>query len=362
MTFESLFEPLAFLRGPSMRNRFHLAPLTNRQSDPDGRLSEAEIRWLTMRAQSGFGFVMTAAAHVQEVGQGFSGQLGVFADRQLPGLSRLAERLHAAGALSAVQLHHAGARADRDLVAQPVSASDDPLSGARGLDLAEVQRLRDDFVAAAVRAERAGFDGVEIHGAHGYVIGQFLSSTSNRRTDRYGGGLENRNRLLFEIIDGVRSSCRREFQLGLRLSPERYGMKLAEVRETAAELLRQAKIDYLDLSLWDVFKEPVEEAFQGRPLLSWFTDLDRRGVRLGAAGAIMSPAQCQAVLAAGADFVTLGRAAILHHDYPDRVRADPGFAPVGLPVAVEHLEQEGLSPAFIDYLRGFNNFVAAAEA
>jgi 2,4-dienoyl-CoA reductase-like NADH-dependent reductase (Old Yellow Enzyme family) len=358
MTFDSLFEPLGFLRGPVMRNRFHLAPLTNQQSHADGRLSEAEIRWLAMRARSDFGFVMTAAAHVQAVGQGFRGQLGVFSDAQLPGLARLAEQLRAAGALSAVQLHHAGARADRDLVGQPVSASDDPQSGARGLSLDEVQRLRDDFVAAATRAEKAGFDGVEIHGAHGYVIGQFLSAASNRRTDRYGGELENRNRLLFEILDGVRSSCGRDFQLGLRLSPERYGMQLAEVRETAAQLMRQQRIEYLDLSLWDAFKDPVEEAFRGRPLLGWFTDLERYGVRLGAAGGIMTPAQCQAVLAAGADFVTLGRAAILHHDYPQRLRASGDFTPVALPVAAEHLEGEGLSAPFIDYLRSFRTFVA----
>jgi 2,4-dienoyl-CoA reductase-like NADH-dependent reductase (Old Yellow Enzyme family) len=355
--FDDLFTPLAFARGAPMKNRFHLAPLTNKQSHADGRLSEAEIRWLTMRAAGGFGFVMTAAAHVQPCGQGFPGQFGIFGDEHLPGLTGLAERLRAAGALGAVQLHHAGSRADRAVVGQLVSASDDPESGARGLSLAEVERLRDDFVSAAVRAEKAGFDGVELHGAHGYVITQFLSSAANRREDRYGGPLENRNRLLFEIIAGVRAACGRDFQLGVRLSPERYGVELAEMRETAAEILRQGQVDYLDLSLWDAFKLPVEEAFQSRPLLSWFTDLERGGARLGAAGAIMTPAQCLAVLEAGCDFVTLGKAAILHHDYPERLRRDPAFTPLSPPVTLEHLAKEGVSPPFVEYLRSFRRFV-----
>jgi 2,4-dienoyl-CoA reductase-like NADH-dependent reductase (Old Yellow Enzyme family) len=360
VSYETLFQPLAFARGPQMKNRFMLAPLTNKQSRPDGVLSEEEIRWLALRGQGGFGLVMTAAAHVQAVGQGFPGQLGVFDDRQLVGLSRLADEIRKTGARSAVQLHHAGARAPADLVGRPVAPSDDAESGARGLATAEVERLRDDFIAAAVRADRAGFDGVEIHGAHGYVVTQFLSAETNRREDRYGGSLENRSRLLFEIIEGVRAATRADFQLGLRLSPERFGVKLAEMREIAAQLFAEARIDYLDLSLWDVFKEPADEAFQGRTLLSWFTDLERGAVRLGAAGKLMTPEQCEALLAAGCDFVILGRAGILHHDFPEQVRRNPAFQPVPVPVAPAHLAREGVSPVFIDYLKSFKGLVAAA--
>jgi 2,4-dienoyl-CoA reductase-like NADH-dependent reductase (Old Yellow Enzyme family) len=361
--YKTLFEPLALARGPAMKNRFMVAPLTNRQSHADGRLSDEEIHWLTLRAKGGFGLVMTAAAHVQPVGQGFGGQLGVFDDAHLPGLSRLAEQLRAAGAVSSVQLHHAGARADAELVSTPVSASEEAASGARALTLSEVEQLRDDFIAGAVRAEKAGFDGVEVHGAHGYIITQFLSAASNRRTDRYGGSLENRTRLLFEIIDGVRAATGRDFQLGVRLSPERFGLELTEVREYAARLLREAKIDYLDLSLWDAFKEPAEEAFQGRSLLSWFTELERGKVRLGGAGKITTPEQCKAFIDAGCDFVMLGRTSILHHDYPERVRKDPQFLPAPTPVTAEYLASQGVSPAFVDYLRTFKTIVAeTAEA
>lgn len=358
MSVARLFEPLSLAHGPAMKNRFMLAPLTNQQSHPDGRLSDDEFKWLTMRAKGGFALTMTCAAHVQAAGQGFAGQLGIFGDQHLAGLTRLAAEIKANGSVAAVQLHHAGNRAPKDLVGTPVCPSDDPKSGARALTLAEVEKLRDDFIAAAKRAETAGFDGVEAHGAHGYILAQFLSSEVNRRDDRYGGSLENRARIVFEIIDGIRSQCRPDFQIGLRLSPERFGLKLAEIREVAAEVLRQGKIDYLDMSLWDVAKEPNEEAFQGRTLMSYFTELPRGQVRLGVAGKVTSAEQAAGVLEAGCDYVLIGRAAILRHDFPERVRRDPTYQSPPLPVTVQHLRQEGLSPAFIKYMGNWPGFVA----
>lgn len=357
-----LFTPLSLQHGPAMKNRFMLAPLTNTQSHPDGTLSDDEFAWLTYRAEGGFGLTMTCAAHVQAIGQGFPGQLGVFGDQHLPGLTRLAAAIKAKGSIAALQLHHAGNRSPQELIGQaPVCPSDDPETGARALTLAEVERLREDFIAAAVRAETAGFDGVEIHGAHGYVLCQFLSPTLNRREDRYGGSPENRARLIFEIIDGIRARCGANFQLGLRLSPERFGLELAEIIEVARQVLAQGKIDYLDMSLWDVAKEPVEEAFQGRSLMSYFTELDRGQVRLGVAGKIMTGATARQCLADGADYVLIGRAAILHHDFPQKVAADPDFASIALPVTREHLRNERLGPAFVDYMNGWKGFVAQEE-
>jgi 2,4-dienoyl-CoA reductase-like NADH-dependent reductase (Old Yellow Enzyme family) len=355
-----LFSPLAFTHGPAMKNRFMLAPLTNLQSHPDGRLSDDEYKWLTMRAQGGFGLTMTCAAHVQAVGQGFPGQLGVFGDQHLEGLTRLAAGIKAAGSVSSVQLHHAGNRSPKDLVGTPVCPSDDPETGARGLSLGEVEQLVEDFVAAAVRAQTAGFDGVEIHGAHGYILAQFLSPELNRREDRYGGSVENRARIVHEIIDGVRARTRPDFQLGLRLSPERFGLKLAEIVEVARTILKDGKIDFLDMSLWDVAKEPVEAEFQGRSLMSYFTELDRGDVRLGVAGKITSPAIAADMLAKGADFVLIGRAAILHHDFPEKAR-DAAFTPAALPVSKAHLEAEGLGPAFVTYMSTWPGFVQAPE-
>jgi 2,4-dienoyl-CoA reductase-like NADH-dependent reductase (Old Yellow Enzyme family) len=359
MSLTTLFDPLSLAHGPALKNRFMLAPLTNLQSYPDGRLSDAEYHWLTMRARGGFALTSTCAAHVQAVGQGFPGQLGVFGDQHLDGLTRLAAGIKAHGSLASVQLHHAGNRSPKTLVEEPVCPSDHEKSGARGLSLVEVERLRDDFIAAAKRAERAGFDGVEIHGAHGYILAQFLSPEINKRTDRYGGSLENRARIVFEIIDGIRAQCRSDFQLGLRLSPERFGLKLLEIREVAAEILRQGKIDYLDMSLWDVTAEPADDALKGRTLMSYFADLPRGQVRLGAAGKVMTGATARGVLEGGCDFVIVGRAAILCHDFPERVRLDPNYESPPLPVSEQHLRDEGLSDPFIGYFRSnWPGFVA----
>jgi 2,4-dienoyl-CoA reductase-like NADH-dependent reductase (Old Yellow Enzyme family) len=358
MTAPNLFDPLTFLHGPSLKNRFVLAPLTNQQSHPDGRLSDEEFRWLTIRAQGGFGLTMTCAAHVQAIGQGFPGQLGIFSDIHLEGLTRLASAIKAAGSVAVVQIHHAGERAAASLISEPVAPSANPEFNARELSLAEVEQLVDDFVAAGVRAQKAGFDGVEVHGAHGYIVCAFQSAATNRRTDRYGGSWENRNRLLWEILAGLRQRCGPDFQIGVRLSPERHGLLLAEQRDTVQALMSAKAVDYIDMSIWDVNKQPVEEDFQGRTLMSYFTELDRGEVRLGAAGKIMTAKTAQAVLEAGNDFVVIGRGAILHHDFPLRAR-DAAFEPIALPVTREHLASEGLSPDFISYMNNWKGFVAA---
>ena len=362
MPITRLFEPLTLAHGPALKNRFMLAPLTNQQSHKDGRLSDEEFHWLTMRAKGGFGLTMTCAAHVQKDGQGFPGQLGIFSDLHLEGLSRLAQAIASYGSISAVQLHHAGNRSPRDLVCTPLCPSDDPAKGARALSTAEVEKVREDFIAAALRAQNAGFNGVELHGAHGYLLAQFLSARTNRRNDTYGGSLENRTRLIFEIIDGIRAQCRSDFQLGLRISPERFALKLAEMRDFAGEVLRQGKIDYLDLSLWDVGKEPEEAEFQGQTLMSYFTDLPRGKVRVGAAGKIMSGRTAAGVLEAGCDFVLLGRAAILRHDVPYRIQNDPRYTSPALPVTEQHLRDEGLSSNFITYMSSWEGFVAKDTA
>lgn len=355
----NLLEALSFTRGPDMKNRFMLAPLTNCQSHDNGVLSDEEFKWLTMRAEGAFGLTMTCAAHVQAIGQGFPGQLGVFADKHLEGLSRLAAAIKANNSIAICQIHHAGMRSPAEIIGtKPVCPSDNEETGARALSTKEVQQLVADFVAAAVRSERAGFDGVEIHGAHGYVLCQFLSSEINHRDDQYGGSLENRSRVFFEIIEGIRAQCDAEFMVGVRLSPERFGMQLSDVVEVAQRMCTEGNIDFLDMSLWDVFKEPMEEDKRGRSLLSYFTELDLNGVRLGIAGKIRTPAEADQAMANGVDWIMLGRAAILHHDFPAQYANNPNFVPVENPVSVEHLKAQGLSDKFVTYMSGWKGFVA----
>lgn len=354
-----LFAPLPLPGGATLKNRLVLAPLTNTQSHDDGTLSDDEYRWLTMRALGGFAATMTCASHVQAAGRGFRGQLGNHSDLHLPGLTRLATGIKAAGSLALTQLYHAGMRAPPELIGgPPLCPSDDTETGARAMTVAEIERVRDDFIAAALRAQRAGFDGVEVHGAHGYLLCEFLSPEINRRADDYGGTPDNRSRLLMQVVEGIRLACGRGFIVGVRLSPERFGLRLAEIRELAAHLLAGDVVDFLDLSLWDVGKEPEEEPHRGRSLLSWFTTLDRRRVPLGVAGKIQSGPEARRCLEAGVDFLLIGRAAVLHHDFPDQLRTNPDFAAIATPVTEAYLRSEGLGPDMIDYMRRWEGFVA----
>ncbi|OOF97614.1 hypothetical protein ASPCADRAFT_4222 [Aspergillus carbonarius ITEM 5010] len=238
----------------------------------------------------------------------------------------------------------------------PIGPSDIP-GVARGLSLKEVEATRGDFITAALRAEKAGFDGVEVHAAFGWLIMQFLSPGFNLRTDRYGGCLESRARFLFEIIDGIRAACRKDFQIGLRISMERYGVPLADIREVATRAIREDTIDYLDLAVWDYQKVAFETPFTGRSLLSVFTDLPRLSVRVGASGYVMTAQQAAEVLDAGCDFVMMGKAAILDPDLPRHIEMDHAYRAPALPVASEWLRQSGLSERFIAYMRTREGFV-----
>lgn len=350
--------PLLFTSGSHMKNRFMLAPLTNTQSYEDGRLSDEEFHWLTMRARGQFGLVMTCATHVQAVGKGFPGQLGIFGDEHISGHQRLAAEIQAHGSLAVVQLHHAGMRSPEELIGQsPVSASAVEKYGARALSHAEVIQLRDDFIAAALRAKHSGYNGAEVHGAHGYILTQFLSPEINQRTDEYGGSLDNRVRIIFEIVDGIRQACGPDFLLGVRLSPERFGMRLPEAKEVAQGLIDSGQVDFLDISIWDYTKLPAEEEYQNQTLLEHFIGLDYKEVFLTVAGNIRTGEDVHKVLASGVDFVTIGRSAILHHDFPERVIADPQFVPTPIPVSVDYLRQEGLSDNFIKYMGRWPDFV-----
>lgn len=357
----SPFDPVTFAHGPAMANRFMLAPLTNQQSHADGSLSDEEYRWLTKRAEGGFGLTMTCASHVQRGGQAFEGQLGCYDDALLPGLTRLASGIKAHGSLAVVQLHHGGRRASAALSGlQPVAPMDDPDAGARALTTAEVEALIEDFVAAAVRCEQAGFDGVELHGAHDYVLCEFLHAEFNQRTDRFGGSFENRRRPLLEIVAGIRERCSADFNLSVRFSPERFGQVTREIAELVELLAASGDVDFVDLSMWDVFKEAVDEEFAGRPLLEVFTGLDRGAMRLAVAGHLYTGADVQRALDAGADMVALGRAAITNHDFPRLMAQDPTVAMRALPVPRATLTEEGLSPSFVTYMANWAGFVEEA--
>lgn len=347
-----------FSNGSIMNNRFMLAPLTNQQSHENGQISDDELNWLKMRAEGEFGLVMTCASHVQEIGKGFPGQLGIFSDDLNDGHKKLTQSIKEKGSLAVIQLHHAGMRTPHELINEkPVSSSNNEKTSARGLTLSEVKQLRDDFIIAAVRAKKCGYDGVEVHGAHGYILTQFLSAEINHRTDEYGGPLENRARIIFEIVDGIRKKCGQDFLIGVRLSPERFGMDIGEVKIVCQRLIDDGNINFLDISLWDCFKMPNDKKYQNLSLLDHFKSLDFKNVKWTVAGKISNAVDVQKILNAGVDFVSIGTSAILHHNFPRLVIDNPNFTPTSTPVSEEHLLKEGLSKTFIKYLKRWPGFI-----
>lgn len=325
--------------------------MTNQQSLPDGVLGDDEYRWLTMRAKGGFGLTMTCAAHVQPCGRGFPGQLGIWSDEHLSGLARLAAGINQEGGLSAVQLHHAGVRSPAALIdGSPRAPWPSPDTEVHVLDTREVEQVIEDFISAGLRAELAGFHGVELHGAHGYLLGQFLNAERNQRQDEFGGSAFNRSRIIFRILEGLRERGDPAFQIGVRISPERYGVTLEESTDLAVRLMNCGMVDYVDVSMWDVFKEPDDPAWGGRKLLQIFAELPRGKARLGVAGKIMDGPTVQACLDGGADFVLIGRAAILHADFPSMLAWNPDFAPIPRPVTRDYLSTQGVGSAFAQYL------------
>ena len=352
----SLLEPVQFPSGLVAKNRVVLAPLTNQQSNADGSLSEGELVWLRRRARGGFGTVMTCAAHVSADGQGWPGELGVFDDRLQPGLERLARALRAEGAASIVQIFHGGVRADSKASGLPAFSSS-AAEGARAATEEDLERVIRDFGQAARRVEAAGFDGVELHGAHGYLFTQFLSTTQNQRTDQWGGALENRARLLLRAYDEVRQQTSRKFTVGARLSPENFGnAKGLDLDESlqVARWLGERGLDFLHLSLWEALnnttKRPSEHA------LPLFRAVVGPKVPLFVAGKIWTRAEAEQLLALGADGVALGRSGILNPDWPQRI-ASESFEPLRPPVTIEQLRSLDLSPPFAEYMRRWPGFV-----
>ena len=357
----SFLEPFTFARtGKTARNRVVLAAMTNKQSNPDGTLGEDEHRWLMPRIQGGFGVITTCAAHVSPDGQGWAGELGVFDDAHIPGLRRLATEIHAAGALGLVQIFHGGVRAPSALTGQqPWSASTFDLDvpgfeKPRAATPEDIARVIDHFAAAARRVAEAGFDGVELHGAHGYLFNQFLGRKTNTRTDAWGGApLENRARLLLEALDAVRARVPADFLVGIRTSPEleEQGITLDESLQVARWLTERG-IDFLHVSNWDSFKRPAAHPDIDRPLTTWFRNAVGADVPILATGAITTPAQGEAVMGHGADLIGLARVTIANPAWP-REAARPGYEPLQPPLAHAALRERGLSDAFIEYVRRF---------
>lgn len=355
-TFQSDF---TFNNGVTLKNRVLLAPITNTQSHDDGTLGEDEFRWLEARAKGGFGGLITAASHVQEVGKTFPGELGSFSDSHIPGLRRIADMARLNGALSILQLLHGGRRAPSALTGvQPatasVVASDYPGSEpSRALTEEEIEQIIADFAAAARRAHEAGMSGVELHAANGYLFVQFLSTAVNKREDRWGGSLFNRSRLLRETVAAIRRGVPEGFLVGVRLLAEHSAAERGfDIDETAEVIgwLSELGVNYIHLA------SPSFRAVSWKYPESAETNLHRlartarNGVAVVVAGGINVARDAEEALSEGADLVAVAKSAILTPDWPSKV-LDSGFAPARFPVTEAELVAAGLTKGLIRYLR-----------
>lgn len=351
---DALEQPLRLRCGLELPRRVAMAPLTNKQSELDGTLGDPELRWLTRRARDGFPWISTCAAFVSEEGHAWRGQLGIAGDEHLPGLTRLASSLHEHGAKAVVQLHHGGVKAE--LAADKLSTGGPP--GARAATREDIDRVIADYVAAARRAEAAGFDGVELHGANGYIFTQFLAPLDNPRDDDYGGPLENRARFLRQALRAVRDAVAPGFAVGVRISPVDVWAKRGLILDDGVQLgrwLADDGADFIHLSLSNASGEPPHEF--GKPLVARaFRDALPDDVAIFSAGGIWSREDALRAVEAGADVVVIGRASIAHPDWAV-ASAQPGFEPKRPVWSADFLRSVDVGEPLVEYLRGFPGMV-----
>lgn len=345
-------------------NRLVLAPMTNQQSHSDGTVSDEEIRFLEMRASGGVATIVTCAMYVQQDGKAWNGQLGICDVSHFRALRRLTGALRKYGVCTIAQLFHAGSRADSSVSGCRVWSASDIFHRKTGQKIADsateedIHRVIQSFEKSAIGAAEAGFDGVEIHAAHGYLIHQFLSAATNHRSDDWGGGAHKRRRFLMEILHSIQRQVKGNLIVGVRISPEDFsffsGIDFDESLETARILLH-SEIDYLDISLWDALKNPNKYP-DGPKAITYFSQLKQNSdTLLRTAGGIWTSAQGQMVLDLGTDLLAIGRAAIAYHDLPKRWISNSPLTPP--PYTEEHLQMEGLSSPFIKYMKRWPDFV-----
>jgi 2,4-dienoyl-CoA reductase-like NADH-dependent reductase (Old Yellow Enzyme family)/NADPH-dependent 2,4-dienoyl-CoA reductase/sulfur reductase-like enzyme len=247
-----LLEPIK-VGTTSFRNRMVMAPMATCLAGLDGSVTKEMIDYYSERAKGALGAIIIEYTFVDKGGQGKPNQLGAYSDHLMPGLNQLAESIKASGTVAFLQIVHVGGRAPKEVTGrQPVAPSPADIYGElpRELTIAEIEEIQNAFAEAARRAKQAGFQGVEIHGAHDYLISQFLSSYMNRRTDKYGGALENRALFSLELIGKIREKVGNQFTLGYRMNGSDYvgGGITPDDASRFAEMLQGAGIDYVHVS------------------------------------------------------------------------------------------------------------------
>ncbi len=316
-----LFTPVKI--GPlTIPNRFARSATHDYMADDDGFITDANVALFTRLAEGEVGLIITGHANVQPSGKASPRQTGVFDDKFIPGLARVPAAVHRSASRVFLQIAHAGRQTKpRDCGCVPVSPSSvyDPVTKVmpRELTADEIRALIVDFVAAAGRAQKAGFDGVQLHAAHGYLISSFLSPHTNRRTDEWGGSVENRSRVLLEVLRGVKAACGRDFPTIVKLNSTDFleGGLTLEDAIGVARLLEAAAIDGIEVSggMAEAGKGSVWPGRRGPADEGYFVENAARikravGVPVFGLGGIRTLAVAERIVEAGrADLISLSR-------------------------------------------------------
>lgn len=291
--YKPLFEIFKFKSGIQLKNRIVMAPMTNFSSHEDGTVSDAEVSYYARRS-NGVGMVITACTYVTPNGKGFQGEFAGDRDEMIPSLRRLAETIKEQGAKAVLQIFHGGRMCPPELVdgdvvsASAVASEQEGSVVPRALSDSEIEAIVRDFGEATRRAIEAGYDGVEIHGANGYLIQQFFSPHSNRREDRWGGSLEKRMTFPLAVVEEVKrvvaKHAKQPFLVGYRFSPEEAETPGITMEDTLqlVDALADRDLDYIHVSLMDFWSKPRRGADESKSRIEWIRE--RAGNRVPVIG------------------------------------------------------------------------------
>ncbi len=332
MRFEHLFSPLT-LNGMTLKNRAVMPPMATGYGNADSTVSERLLAYLERRAQGGTGLIITEVCAVDPRGKGFPNEIGVWKDDFIPALSRIPAALHRHGAKAALQLHHAGRETFEAVLGKkpeapsviPSAVLGQPCEAMSPERIAEIVHA---FAQAAGRARQAGFDAVELHGAHGYLLNQFLSPFSNKREDEYGGSEENRMRFILEVISAVRSVVGHDFPVWIRVSADemvRGGYDLSLMRRFAPRMVA-AGVDAIHCSV-GVYSTPGGLSIASMDTDAGFNLFRARALKevvsvpIIGMGRISDPEIADQAIARGdADLISFGRQHLTDPDFIEKAR------------------------------------------
>ena len=326
--YAPLFQTYTLNNGVTIKNRLVVAPMTHFGSQADGLISDQERTFLSNRAGN-MGMFITAATLVQKDGKAFHGQPEATGEHCLNSLKETAQILQQQGAKAILQIHHGGSKAIDDLLdgLDKISASASEAEHAREATAEEVEALIASYAQATDLALRAGFDGVEIHGANGYLIQQFYSAQSNRRNDQWGGSLENRMRFPLAVIDAVvavrEKHQRDDFIIGYRFSPEEPGDDGLTMTETGAliDALVQKPLQYLHVSLWEFDKKIRRGGDTAQTRMQFIHERINGKLPLIGVGNLFTADQILAAYGTGwAEFIALGKTVMINPHIATQIR------------------------------------------